>query len=105
MLKLEGRIIMSGSVKLVDKMTGSVLFECSIQDIDKAYVQAEEYEQMGLDIELKAPSMPETLVRSLGGSDESINELNKALDDEIASHIEEDLGCSVCLPEQESKAD
>jgi len=93
---------MSGSVKLIDRLTGSVLFECSIEDMDSAYAKAEEYEEMGLDIELKAPSMPETLIRSLGATDESVAELNKGIEEEIASHIEEEVGCAVCLPEDKS---
>lgn len=88
-------------VKIIDKMTDSVLFECSIEDIDKAYKKAQEYEEMGLDIELKAPSMPETLIRCLGATDENIDSLNIMIDEEIESHIDQEVGCvSNCLPKQ-----
>lgn len=94
---------MSGSVKLLDKQTGSILFECPIEDIEKAYSKAEEFEEMGLDIEMKAPSMPETLIRSLGASEENIEALKRGIDDEIESHIDQELGCSICLPGDKSK--
>jgi hypothetical protein len=94
---------MSGSVKLIDRLTGSILFECPIEEIESAYTKAEEYEEMGLDIELKAPSMPETLIRSLGATEDSVELLNKGIEEEIASHIEEEVGCAVCLPEDNSK--
>lgn len=92
---------MSGEVKLIDNLSGQTLFTCPIEDIETAYKRAEEYEEMGLDVELKAPSIPETLIRSLGATSESVEELNKMIDDEIASHIDEDLGCAVCLPGSE----
>ncbi len=89
---------MSSTVKIIDKETGNILFECPIEQIEKAYEKAEEFEGFGLDIILKAPSLPETLIRSLGASEENVASLNSMLDEEIASHIEEDTGCSICAP-------
>ena len=89
----------SKAVKVIDNLSDTVLFECSIENMDQAYIKAQEYEEMGLDIQIKAPSIPETLIKSLGASSNDVDELNKVLDEEIASHIEEEVGCAVCLPD------
>lgn len=92
---------MSSTIKIFDKDSMSLLFECGLDDIELAYKKAEEFESFGIDILLKTPSLPETLLRTLGADDESVKELNKMLDDEIRSHIEEDAGCTVCLPKKD----
>ncbi len=99
------RDVNSREVKVIDNLSDTILFECSIQDIELAYKKAEEYESMGLDVQIKAPSIPETLIKSLGASGKDIEELNKVLEDEIASHIEEEVGCSLCLPDQDKNND
>lgn len=91
---------MSSTIKLFDKDSMSLLFEYDIHDIELAYKKAEEYESFGVDILLRAPSLPETLIRTLGGNDQSVLELNEMLDEEIRSHIEEDGGCSICPPKK-----
>ena len=91
---------MSSTVKLIDKSTNTVLFTCSIEEIEAAYKQAESYEQMGLDIDLIAPSAPETLIRSLGANGQDIDTLKDVLNDEIKSHIEEEVGCVICPPKK-----
>lgn len=94
---------MSSTIKILDKNSMSILFECDIKDIELAYKKAEEFEGFGIDVLLKAPSLPETLLRTLGGSDESILELNSMLEDEIKSHINEEAGCSICPPQKTIK--
>ncbi len=94
---------MARDVKLIDNISGTELFSCDIKDIDQAYTKAQEYEEMGLDIKLVAPSIPETLIKSLGANKADIDKLNIVLDEEIASHIEEEVGCVACLPDNEEK--
>ena len=89
---------MSSTVKVIDKTSETILFTCCVTEMQKAYEEAEKYEEMGLDIELISPSIPETLIRSLGANAEDIEKLNTSIEAEIKSHIEEDLGCSLCPP-------
>jgi hypothetical protein len=89
---------MSSTVKVIDKGSETVLFTCCVSEMHLAYEQAEKYEDMGLDIELISPSIPETLIRSLGANAEDIDKLNESIAAEIKSHIEEDMGCSLCPP-------
>ncbi|EPZ50002.1 hypothetical protein M902_0451 [Bacteriovorax sp. BAL6_X] len=71
-----------------------------MEDADRAYQKSEELEEMGLDIKLVIPSVSQTLIESLGASGETIEKLKEMMDEEIASHInEEDGGCSICLPD------
>ncbi|MCK6593702.1 MAG: hypothetical protein L6Q33_00725 [Bacteriovoracaceae bacterium] len=86
---------MSNRVKVIEVMSETTLFECPIEDIEIAYQKAREYEEMGIDVEIKAPGIAETLVRSLGANTEEIAEYQKSMNDEIEAH--EDLGCAICL--------
>ncbi|MAE58592.1 MAG: hypothetical protein CME69_06905 [Halobacteriovorax sp.] len=94
---------MAQDVKLIDQMTGTELFSCDISEIEKAYAKAEEYEEMGLDVKLVAPSIPETLIKSLGAGESDINKLNETITEEIASHIEEEVGCVACLSDTDEQ--
>lgn len=86
---------MLNSVQVIDNLSKTVLFETSFDDIDKAYSFALQMEEEGLDIGINAPGLPETLLRTLHGSNEVISEFKKSLEDEINSHVD-DLGCAVC---------
>lgn len=95
---------MSSTIKLFDKNSMTLLFECGIDEIETAYQKAHEFEEFGIDVLLKSPSLPETLIRGLGATDEHVNELHMAIDEEIQSHIQEDFGCAVCIsPSDQSK--
>ena len=91
---------MSSRIKIIDNLSNSTLYEFSMEDADRAYQKSEELEEMGLDIKLVIPSVSQTLIESLGASSETIEKLKEMMDEEIASHInEEDGGCSICLPD------
>lgn len=92
---------MSSTIKIFEKDSMILLFECGLDDIELAYKKAEEFENFGIDVLLRSPSLPETLIRTLGADDQCVKELNDMLDDEIRSHIEEDAGCTVCLPKKD----
>ncbi len=86
---------MSNKVKIVDNLSQTVLFECMFDEIETAYIKAQEYEDMGLDISIKAPGLAESLVRSLGATEEELNQYTLSTIDEIDEH--NDLGCAICL--------
>lgn len=67
---------------------GQVLATYSLEDRDKAYEYAEELEEMGISITLKEPSLPETLIRSLGASQMDTETLKNEIEEEISAHGE-----------------
>ena len=77
---------MSNQVKVIDVLSGTTLFETSIERIEDAYSYATQMEDAGLDIQVIAPGLAETLIKSLGASDQEISEYKQTLDDEIADH-------------------
>ncbi len=89
---------MSNQVRVIDKISGTTLFETSIEKIAEAYAFAEQMEEAGLDIEILAPGLAETLIHSLGADDKEIADYKKSLDDEIADHDDSDFGCAICPP-------
>ncbi len=91
---------MSNQVKVIDVLSGTTLFETSIERIEDAYSYATQMEDAGLDIQVIAPGLAETLIKSLGASDQEISEYKQTLDDEIADHEDSDYGCAICPPEK-----
>lgn len=94
---------MSTRVQVIDQISSQILFECDMAEADIAYTKAREYEEMGLDIKILAPSLGETLIQSLGATSEEIEQYKKGLDSEIDSHNDNffnDLGCSICPPKK-----
>lgn len=92
---------MASRVQVIDQISNQILFECSFEQIETAYQKAHEYEEMGLDVKINAPGLTETLIKSLGASEEEIQSYKNGLDDEISSHNDEfgdEFGCAVCLP-------
>lgn len=92
---------MSSRVQVIDQISGQVLFECSVEQIDQAYIRAHEYENMGIDIQVKAPGLTETLINSLGATAEELKDYKESLDDEINSHNDDfgdEFGCALCPP-------
>jgi hypothetical protein len=93
---------MSNQVKVIDKLSGSTLFETSLEKIDDAYTFATQMEEQGLDITIVAPGLAETLINSLGAKPDEIEEFKKSIVEEIETH-EDDFGCSICPPTNGSK--
>lgn len=82
-------------VKIVEKMSQTVLFECPLSDIELAYKKALEYEDMGIDTEILSPSLTESLIRSLGATAEDIQQYKDS--EEFEESLHEDMGCAICL--------
>lgn len=74
------------TVKVVDEQD-QVLFECSTGEAEKAWTYARQMEELGIEVRLVSPSLPETLAKVLGGTDEELATLRHELDEEIDSHI------------------
>lgn len=90
---------MSNTVRVIDNISGSTLFETTLEKIADAYSFAALMEKEGLDITIDAPGVTESLIVSLGANDQEIAEYKKSLDDETDSH-NDDFGCGICLPKK-----
>jgi hypothetical protein len=83
---------MEATVKVVEKETQQLLFECPIDQQEKAYQYAGQMEEMGLDVEIQAPTIHETLSSSLGQDEESVQQLKQSIQEELEDH---DSSCCV----------
>ncbi len=87
---------MSSRIKVLEKQSGEVLFECEVTEEEKAYTYAKDMEELGIDVEVKIPSVSETLISVLGASEKDVDTLKHMMDEEIESH--NDVSCDDCLP-------
>ena len=73
-------------VQVLDVQTEQVLFECELNETEKAYIFAAKMEEMGLDIKVVEPTLGDTLANSLGVSREQQAEYKADLEHEMESH-------------------
>ena len=73
-------------IRVVDTDTRQVLFECGIDESEKAYQFAAGMEEMGLSVDVINPTLSETLTDSLGLSNEERRQYEKSLEEEIEHH-------------------
>lgn len=73
-------------IQVRDVLTKQVLFECSVSESEKAWQFAAEMEEMGLDIEVVAPTLGETLSVSLGLSQAERQAYMDSLEEEMEEH-------------------
>lgn len=73
-------------VKVLDKETRQVLFECPVHEAEKAFAFAASMEQMGLDIEVINPTLSRTLSSSLGLSQVQMEAYEQSLEEEMDEH-------------------
>jgi hypothetical protein len=73
-------------IKVVDVESETVLFECELNESEKAYEYAAEMEKLGLDVIIKNPTVTQTLSESLGISTEDSERLEEELAEEIEGH-------------------
>jgi hypothetical protein len=93
---------MSNNVRVIDNISGTVLFETSVEKISEAYAFAAMLEDEGLDIKIDAPGLTETLIKSLGATESEMADYKKSMDDELDDH-EFDFGCAICPPNKPTK--
>lgn len=85
----------NSKVKVIDRNSGYVFFESNIDGLELASQKAAELELLGLDIELISPTLPQTLLESLGVKSYEAEKYLNSLDEELHSH--ENSSCSNCL--------
>lgn len=73
-------------VKVIDKNTNTVLYSCSIEEIDTAYDYAKKMEDLDIDVEVISPGSAMSLALNLGATPKEIEALQGILEDEIEDH-------------------
>tara|TARA_R110000868_G_scaffold16687_5_gene74183 strand:- start:1908 stop:2177 length:270 start_codon:yes stop_codon:yes gene_type:complete len=74
------------TVKVLDEQE-QILFECPMEQADRAWEYARQMDEMGIAVKISAPSLPESLAKVLGSGEEELANLRFELDQEIDSHI------------------
>jgi hypothetical protein len=74
---------------LVQDEQGTILGKFSFKNRDKAFELACQLEEMGIDARIVEPSLPESLISSLGASESDREILKKEIDEEISDHSDE----------------
>jgi hypothetical protein len=84
-------------IEIIDKQSQTVLYRFSLEETTLAFKKAQEcVEEFDLDIELKLPTITETLGRGLRLSEEQLALLEKSAIDELSDH-EGIENCHPCL--------
>lgn len=65
---------------------GQELKSFSFKDRDLAFEYLKELEQWGVEAVLDEPSLPESLINSLGASDQDRQKLKESIDEEMEDH-------------------
>lgn len=78
--------LMKTKVRIIEKNSGMVLFECEPNQVDLAYEKAADFEQLGLDVKLEMPSVNQTLADSLGVTGAPMDAFQESLAHEIEDH-------------------
>jgi hypothetical protein len=76
------------TIRVFEKNSNDILFECSADDADKAYEFAAQMEEIGLEVVIKQPSVAESLSMTLGAKQEELEDIRNEIRDEIESHNE-----------------
>jgi hypothetical protein len=73
-------------VKVIEIHSKEVLFETQIENIEKAYTFASDMEKMGVEVQIEAPTITETLTDSLGLGLDDKYMYEQSVEDEIHDH-------------------
>jgi len=73
-------------IRVLDLQSGQTLFECSVQDSEKAYQFAAQMEEIGLELKVIIPTLSDTLSQSLGLTREQKLAYKTSLEEEMEDH-------------------
>lgn len=78
----------NGKSKIIvrDVETKQVLFECAVDESEKAWQFAASMEELGLNIEVLSPTLSDTLSDSLGLTNSEKQEYKESLEEEMEAH-------------------
>jgi hypothetical protein len=73
-------------IRVKDVQTDQILFECDMNESEKAHHFAGEMDEMGLSVKVVIPTLTEGLSNALGLSKEAEAAYQKSLEEEIQHH-------------------
>ena len=73
-------------IRVVDLQSGQTLFECTLQESEKAYQFAAQMEEIGLDLKVIVPTLSASLSSSLGLSRDEQLAYEDSLEEEMEEH-------------------
>lgn len=73
-------------VLVIDILSNEVLFECPMEELESAYQKAGDYEEMGLDVKVIAPTVTQTLTNTLGLTHDEEDEYQNSVVGEMEDH-------------------
>lgn len=73
-------------IKIISKQDQNLIEEFTFDQLDRAYLQAQYYEDLGLDIELIIPGAAESMALSLKVQPKDLHNLKQEFSKEIDSH-------------------
>lgn len=79
-------------IKIYEYSTNELLASFPLEQPEQAYAFAKQMEEIGVDIRMDQPSVNHSLGHSLGMSEDELENLSLAIDEEISSH-------NSCCPE------
>lgn len=83
---------------------GQELASFPLEQKEAAFDYAEKLEEMGISVVLKEPSLPESLIVSLGANSSDRAQLQKEIDEEIEAHDTPCCGTVTTSPEETNDA-
>lgn len=77
---------MQTQMQVIDKNSGECLFECSMEKMEQAYDFAKLMEINGMNVEIRSPSITNTLAASLGIMGSEADEFEQSVEEEMEDH-------------------
>ncbi len=74
------------NVIVKDKQSDEKLFECQVHDLELAYRYASQMEEMGIEVDIIAPTITDTLCESLGIENDKKADFDQSVVAEIDDH-------------------
>lgn len=73
-------------IRLIERNSGDLLAEYQFDESDKAYNYASILEQEGLEVDIRFPTITETMANSLGVKGEREKEYEESIEEELSAH-------------------
>lgn len=72
--------------RVIDELSGNILFSCSLEKHEQAYLFAKQMEELGIRVQLQVPSITDTLAHNLGVKNEALESYQSSVEEELHHH-------------------
>lgn len=86
-------------VQVIETATQEVLLEVSLAEEERAYAYSLEMEKLGLEVEVRSPTLLTQLGHSLGRGQAEVDEFEASVMEELEEHE----GREECLPQESAE--